>query len=235
MSVKLIVALDFEDSRKALNLVDQLDPSLCALKVGCEMFTLFGRDFVRTLVNKNFKVFLDLKFHDIPNTVAHSCIAAADLGVWMIDIHASGGMNMMQAAKKALDPYGLGRPLLIAVTVLTSMNVEDLQRLGIHESVENRVSLLAKLSYDAGLDGVVCSPHEVSAIKALCGPHFLAVTPGIRMPFDSSNDQVRITTPEMALKAGSDYLVVGRPIIEANKPADVVQTILSTIKSTHLS
>ena len=228
--VKLIIALDFDDRSAAMSLVDQLDPTLCALKVGSEMFTLFGTDFVRTLVTRQFKVFLDLKFHDIPNTVARACKASADLGVWMLNVHASGGLPMMQAAKEALASYGSARPRLIAVTVLTSMSAADLLVTGVHESLEKRVCDLACLAQLAGLDGVVCSALEVPAIKAVCGQHFLTVTPGIRLTHDIHDDQVRIITPECAVKAGSDYLVVGRPITRASQPEQVVRDILLSMK-----
>ena len=230
MSVKLIVALDFDDRREAIALVDQLDPTLCALKVGSEMFTLFGADFVKTLVARNFKVFLDLKFHDIPNTVARACKASAELGVWMLNVHASGGLAMMQAAHEALMSYGISRPKLIAVTVLTSMSSADLTSTGINQPLENRVCDLARLAEDAALDGVVCSALEVPIIKAVCHKNFLTITPGIRMLGDNQDDQSRITTPLLAIKAGSDYLVIGRPITRANHPQKVVLDILSSIK-----
>lgn len=229
MTPKLIVALDFSDHKAAMTLVDQLDPKQCALKVGSEMFTLFGPDFVKTLVAKQFKVFLDLKFHDIPNTVARACKASADLGVWMLNVHASGGLSMMLAAREALVSYGYSRPLLIAVTVLTSMNAVELLASGIQQPLEQRVCALASLAKEASLDGVVSSAHEVPAIKAACGQNFITVTPGIRLSSDNQDDQARIITPERAIKAGSDYLVVGRPITQANKPAHVVRDLLTMI------
>jgi len=230
MSKKLIVALDFDNHSSAMALVNQLDPACCALKVGSEMFTFFGTDFVKALVGKRFSVFLDLKFHDIPNTVAHACKAAAELGVWMINVHASGGLAMMQAARQALTSYGSERPLLIAVTVLTSMSASDLIAAGIHEPLEERVCTLARLAKEAGLDGVVSSALEVPAIKSACGRDFLTVTPGIRLKSNSGDDQVRVMTPEMALKAGSDYLVIGRPITQANNPERVVHDLLQSMK-----
>ena len=229
MTLKLIVALDFADYTAAMSLVDQLDPNQCALKVGSEMFTLFGPDFVKTLVAKQFKIFLDLKFHDIPNTVAHACKAAADLGVWMLNVHASGGLPMMLAARDALLSHGNSRPLLIAVTVLTSMNTAELQATGIHEPLEQRVCALARLANDAQLDGVVSSAHEVPAIKTACGQDFITVTPGIRLASDNPDDQARIITPQRAIEAGSDYLVVGRPITQASRPAQVVSHLLTMI------
>jgi len=226
MASKLIIALDFDNHSTAMALVNQLDPSLCALKIGSEMFTLFGPQFVRALVEKQFKIFLDLKFLDIPNTVAHACAAAAELGVWMINVHASGGLTMMQTARDALRPYGAHRPLLIAVTVLTSMGSDALASA---ESVESRVCELALLAQKASLDGVVCSVLEVPAIKAVCGGDFITVTPGIRFSLDNLDDQVRVSTPEAALKAGSDYLVVGRPITKASDPQQIVRNLLHTM------
>ena len=227
MPVKLIVALDFDDRAKAMALVDKLDPNQCALKVGSEMFTLFGTEFVRALVDRKFKVFLDLKFFDIPTTVGHACAAGAELGVWMINVHATGGLAMMQAARKALEPYGSTRPLLIAVTVLTSMSLADF---GHYESVEKRVCELALLAQEAALDGVVCSVLEVPAIKAMCGQDFLAVTPGIRFSSDKLDDQVRVSTPEFAIKSGSDFLVVGRSITASSDPQKIVRDLLMTLK-----
>jgi orotidine-5'-phosphate decarboxylase len=229
MSIKLIVALDFNDRSQALSLIDQLDPSQCALKIGHEMFTHFGPDFVRLLVSRQFKVFLDLKFHDIPNTVSRACKASADLGVWMINVHASGGLAMMEAASEAVQSYGTSRPLLIAVTVLTSMSTADLQSIGVKESIENRVCFLAGRAQESGLDGVVSSALEVPAIKLQCGKAFLTVTPGIRLKDSLADDQARIITPQAAINAGSDYLVVGRPITQARVPATVVHDILSSI------
>lgn len=230
VSIKLIIALDFDNLPSALTLIDQLDPKLCAVKVGSEMFTLFGTDFVKTLINRQFKVFLDLKFHDIPNTVARACTAAADLGVWMLNVHASGGLAMMQAAHKAIASYGPTRPLLIAVTVLTSMQANDLLTIGVQRSLDQQVCQLALLAKEAQLDGVVSSALEVQAIKASCGKHFLTITPGIRLPTDALNDQARVITPEQALKAGSDYLVIGRPITQATHPAKVVLDLLSRLR-----
>lgn len=227
--IKLIVALDFDNKAEALNLIHQLDPSQCALKVGSEMFTLFGMDFVRTLIKMQFKVFLDLKFHDIPNTVARACKAAAEEGVWMLTLHAMGGLQMMQHAREAIEPYGHKRPLLVAVTMLTSMHAENLLEFGITMSVENYVGALAGLAHKAKLDGVVSSAQEVAVIKKSFGKDFLVITPGIRRAGDAVNDQMRIVTPAMALQAGSDYLVVGRPITRAAKPADALRYFLLDI------
>lgn len=228
MAIKLIVALDFADKNQALALVDQLNPASTAIKVGSEMFTLWGADFVRTLVARQFKVFLDLKFHDIPTTVARACAASADLGVWMINVHASGGMAMMQAAKQALETFGPTRPLLIAVTILTSMTANELAATGVSASLAEQVNGLAKLAKLAHLDGVVCSAWEVAAIKTICGPGFLTVTPGIRPAGTEQDDQSRVNTPQLAIKAGSDFLVVGRPITQAMNPSKVINDLLLT-------
>ncbi|WP_028387607.1 orotidine-5'-phosphate decarboxylase [Legionella fairfieldensis] len=226
MSLKLIVALDFSNQNEALVLVDQLNPNQCALKIGSEMFTLFGVDWVRCLIKKGFKIFLDLKFHDIPNTVAHACCACAELGVWMINVHALGGLAMMEAAKKALEPYGNNRPLLIAVTVLTSMTEDAFPAIGLNSSMENQVRKLAMLAHKAGLDGVVCSALEAPLIKKACGQSFLTVTPGIRLSGDAKDDQARVVTPERAAQLGSDFLVIGRSITRAKEPGKVIQEFL---------
>ncbi len=231
MSSPLIVALDFHNEQDALRLVEKLDPQACALKVGSELFTLLGAHFVRKLVTKNFKVFLDLKFHDIPNTVANACKAGADLGVWMINVHASGGMKMMQSARNALESYGENKPLLIAVTVLTSFSNEDLTSVGIKVPVNDQVKNLAMLAKEAGLDGVVSSAHEVKFIKEQCGEKFITVTPGIRLVGDTKDDQTRIMTPMQAIDEGSDYLVIGRPITQSANPEKTVAEILSSLHS----
>ena len=229
MHTKLIVALDFDNRADVLSLVDALDPSQCALKVGSELFTRLGPDFVRELVRREFKIFLDLKFHDIPNTVARACHASADLGIWMLNVHASGGLDMMRAARDALDGYA-ARPLLVAVTVLTSMNAEGLASVGVSSTLDNQVAHLAMLAKDAALDGVVCSAHEVPLIKRHCGGDFLAVTPGIRMASGTQDDQSRIITPEAAIKAGSDYLVIGRPITRAQNPKQVIADLITSCR-----
>lgn len=229
MVSKLIVALDFNNQEDALNLIDKLNPASCALKIGSEMFTLFGANFIKLLVGRQFKIFLDLKFHDIPNTVAQACKACADLGVWMINVHALGGVKMMEAAKKAIEVYGNDRPLLIAVTVLTSFSEKELCKIGINYAIIEQVKLLASLAKDAGLDGVVSSAHEVQTIKQKCGNKFLTVTPGIRLSNNSRDDQTRVMTPSQAINEGSDYLVVGRPITQAPNPAMVVSEILRDI------
>lgn len=231
MSSQLIVALDFDREQDALNLVEKLDPQTCALKVGNELFTLFGTQLVKQLIARQFKVFLDLKFHDIPNTVANACKAGADLGVWMMNVHACGGMKMMHSARQAIEPYGLNRPILIAVTVLTSFSQTELAAIGIQVPIIEQVKKLALLAKDSGLDGVVCSAQEVKAIKQQCASPFITVTPGIRLASDALNDQTRVMTPKEAIAEGSDYLVVGRPITQATHPEMVVSQILKSINS----
>lgn len=229
MITKLIVALDFDNEQSAMRLVEKINPQLCALKVGHELFTLLGTQFVLKLINLGYKIFLDLKFHDIPNTVARACSVAADLGVWMINLHASGGLSMMLAARKALDHYGKEKPILLAVTVLTSMNSLQLGEIGIETSVENQVQKLTQLSFQAGMDGVVCSALEVPMVKELCGDGFLTVTPGIRLVTDPKDDQSRIVTPTDAVKLGSDYLVIGRPITRNKNPESALISILESL------
>lgn len=230
MSIKkpyIIVALDFSDKKSALDFVNQVDPSLCALKIGKNMFTRLGPDFVCELIQKKFRVFLDLKFHDIPNTVFDACTAAAELGVWMVNVHVSGGIEMMRAARRAIDAFPVEkRPLLIGVTVLTSLDDENLKWLGINDSVENTVLRFAQAAQSCGLDGVVCSAKEARLLKEKCGKDFLLVTPGIRLESDNSDDQKRIVTPQDALAAGVDYLVMGRSITQAKDPAAVLRRLL---------
>ncbi len=221
---KIIVALDYADADSALNLVNQLDPALCRLKVGKELFTAAGPQFVEKLTKSDFGVFLDLKFHDIPNTVAKACTAASNLGVWMLNVHASGGLEMMQAAKQAVDD-STGKPLLIAVTVLTSMNQETLRQVGIEAELATHVLNLAKLTKQAGLDGVVCSAQEAQMLRSNLGDDFCLVTPGIRPANASKDDQSRIVTPADALRLGSSYLVIGRPITKAADPLAALEAI----------
>ena len=219
MKYNLIVALDFNEKSKALDLIGKLDPTLCALKVGSEMYTLFGPDFVSLLVARGFKVFLDLKFHDIPTTVAKACLAAAQLGVWMINVHAAGGKAMLSAASSALlDLPAQQRPILLAVTVLTSMQASDLAGIGVKRDLHEHVLSLAKLARDSGLHGVVASAFEAPKLKELCGNDFIIVTPGIRKVNNCNDDQKRVVTVQEAHKLGSDYLVVGRPITQAPDP-----------------
>ena len=226
---KIIVALDYPDARAALEMADRLDPALCRVKVGKELFTAAGPALVETLVARGFGVFLDLKFHDIPNTVASACKAAARLGVWMMNVHASGGRAMMQAAKDALTlADGAARPKLIAVTVLTSMAQTDLADIGMQGSPGDAVLRLARLAKQAGLDGVVCSAQEARALRTACGAGFNLVTPGIR-PAEGTlgalDDQKRVMTPRAAVDAGADYLVIGRPITQAADPVAMLQRI----------
>ena len=221
---KIIVALDYADADSALRLVNQLDPALCRLKVGKELFTAAGPQLVEKLTRSDFGVFLDLKFHDIPNTVAKACAAASNLGVWMLNVHASGGLEMMQAAKQAVD-NSAGKPLLIAVTVLTSMNQETLHQVGIKAELTTHVLNLARLTKQAGLDGVVCSAQEAQMLRSDLGHDFCLVTPGIRPANASKDDQSRIVTPADALKLGSSYLVIGRPITKAADPLAALQAI----------
>ena len=230
MTSKIIVALDYEKESDALALVDQIDPSLCRLKVGKEMFTTLGINFVKQLHQRNFDVFLDLKYHDIPNTVARAVRSAADLGVWMVDLHASGGLRMMEEAKRILEPYGKDAPLLIAVTVLTSMEDLDLLQIGINASPMEQVLRLAHLTQHAGLDGVVCSPQEVEILRNACGEQFKLVTPGIRPIGADFGDQRRVMTPTAAIRAGSDYLVIGRPITKADNPVEILRSINASIR-----
>ena len=223
----VIVALDFPSENEALQLVDQLEPALCRLKVGKELFTRCGPDLVKQLVDKKFDVFLDLKFHDIPNTVAQACQAAADLGVWMLNVHALGGEKMMLAAKQAL--AGKDAPLLIAVTWLTSSGQVELDALGIKSTPQQMVSRLAAMSQNAGLDGVVCSAQEVPVLRQEMGNEFLLVTPGIRLADAKQDDQCRVVTPIKAMTDGSSYLVIGRPITRAKDPCKVLRTINNEI------
>jgi len=226
---KICVALDFDNQQQALAFIDSIDPQSCRLKVGKEMFTYFGPDFVRTLVEKGFDVFLDLKFHDIPNTVAKAVAAAAELGVWMVNVHATGGEKMMRAAAASLQPYGDKAPLLIAVTVLTSMEQSELPLIGVSSPLDEHVKRLASLAKECGLDGVVCSAQEATSLKSLLGSTFKLVTPGIRPVGSAVGDQKRIMTPTQAVEAGSDYLVIGRPITQAAKPADVLNSINNSL------
>ncbi|MBY5920371.1 orotidine-5'-phosphate decarboxylase [Ferrimonas balearica] len=226
---KVLVALDFASEKDAMAFVDRIDPSQCRLKVGKEMFTLFGPQFVKALADKGFEVFLDLKFHDIPNTVARAVAAAAELGVWMVNVHATGGSKMMAAAKEALAPYGEKAPKLIAVTVLTSMGEEELPELGVKRSGDEQVLALASLAKQAGLDGVVCSAREAAMLKAELGQDFQLVTPGIRPAGADLGDQRRVMTPAEAIQAGSDYLVIGRPITQSEDPLATLKAINASL------
>ncbi|WJG11166.1 orotidine-5'-phosphate decarboxylase [Aliiglaciecola sp. LCG003] len=227
---KIIVALDFDNRDKALNVVSQLDASQCKLKVGKEMFTYFGPEFVKELVRRQFDVFLDLKFHDIPNTVGKACLAAADLGVWMLNVHASGGPKMMENAKQQLSTLGKNQPKLIAVTVLTSMDQAQLKAIGISQTPEQHVLRLANLTADCGLDGVVCSAQEAPILRDKLPSDFLLVTPGIRPIGSEQGDQSRIMTPPDAIIAGVDYMVIGRPITQAADPLASLQQINDSLQ-----
>lgn len=225
---KILLAFDFDDVQTAYALAEQLNPRLCRIKIGKALFTRAGVTVVERLQAGGFEIFLDLKYHDIPNTVADAVRAAADLGVWMVNVHASGGRKMLTAAAEALAQRHQA-PLLIAVTVLTSMAEAELDDIGVTRGLAEQVAALTALSYDCGLQGVVCSAHEAAAVKAATARDFLTVTPGIR-PFGSaSDDQSRIMTPERALASGSDYLVIGRPITAAADPLAALESIAADI------
>lgn len=225
----LIIALDFEQPEPALALAKQLGSERCRLKIGQELFTRSGTKIVEDLVKQGFEIFLDLKYHDIPNTVARACLAAADLGVWMINIHALGGRDMLLAAREALEKRH-HHPLLVAVTILTSLEKLDLYAVGLHGLLEDNVLRLARLSHSCDLDGVVCSPHEIVSIRKIIGQDFKLVTPGIRPSDSSQNDQKRTMTPAEALKLGADYLVIGRPITAAPDPLQALLEIEASIE-----
>lgn len=231
---RVIVALDFANPMRALGLAERLDPHECGLKVGKELFVTAGPDPVRWMVERGFNVFLDLKFHDIPNTVAQACAAATRLGVWMLNVHAAGGRPMLKAARDAVAATaaeaGRPRPLLVAVTVLTSLDQAALHETGIDLDAGRHVLRLAALARDCGLDGIVCSPIEAGSMRSAFGPEFALVTPGIRLAGSPRDDQVRVTTPEMAAAAGADYLVIGRPITAAADPMAVLAEINLALK-----
>ncbi len=227
---KIVIALDYAQAPAALALVERLDPQLCRLKVGKELFTAEGPRFVEELIRRDFGVFLDLKFHDIPNTVAKACEAAARLGVWMLNVHASGGRAMMEAAREAVDKSGQS-PLLIAVTVLTSMDQSALDEIGIDGKLQDQVLRLAELTARSGLDGVVCSAQEAPLLRQHVGSGFCLVTPGIRPASASKDDQSRVVTPADALRQGSSYLVIGRPITQAADPLKALHAIHREISS----
>lgn len=224
----VIVALDYAAADAALNLVDQLSPKSCRLKIGKELFTREGPQLVRECVDRGFDVFLDLKFHDIPNTTAKAVAAAADLGVWMVNVHCSGGRKMMEAAARELETAG-SSTLLIGVTVLTSMGAEDLRELGVQLSPAEQVMHLAAMAKDSGLHGVVCSAREAADLTSKLGPDFLKVTPGIRPASSAQDDQVRVMTPQRAIEAGSNYLVIGRPITAAANPKAALLEIVKEL------
>lgn len=225
---KVIVALDFPDADSALEFSRKLTPGLCRLKVGKELFTSAGPELVARLIDAGFDVFLDLKYHDIPNTVKAACAAAARLGVWMLNVHALGGESMMRAAREGIE-VAAKRPFLLAVTVLTSMSQTDLTPLGIDQPLPRLVEKLASLSANCGLDGVVCSAREAAALRQLLGDGALLVTPGIRPLWAASDDQHRIVTPEQALADGASYLVIGRPITRHANPSEALSRINDSI------
>jgi orotidine-5'-phosphate decarboxylase len=225
---RVIVALDYPDAKSAWQLVRLLEPGLCRLKVGKELFTSAGPQFVGELAGEGYEVFLDLKFHDIPTTVARACRAAAGLGVWMLNVHALGGERMLIAAREALE-QGSRPPLLVAVTILTSMDERDLHAVGLSGTPEENVIRLATLAHQCGLDGVVCSSRETATLRARFGAGFRLVTPGIRPSGSEADDQRRVMTPVEALSNGSSYLVIGRPVTQADDPPGVLRTINSEL------
>ena len=228
-SSPLIIALDYPSMDAALCMADRLDPDRCRVKVGKELFTRSGPSVLDALHGRGFEVFLDLKFHDIPNTVAAAVQAAAEQGVWMVNVHACGGRRMMEAARERLEQNGLSTHL-IAVTVLTSMTADELASTGVSSPLDEHVEHLAKLAKDSGMDGVVCSAQEAARLKAACGDDFLKVTPGIRPSFAQAGDQRRIMTPQQAMEAGSTHLVVGRPVTQAEDPMAALAAIEDELK-----
>ncbi|MDH5436834.1 MAG: orotidine-5'-phosphate decarboxylase [Gammaproteobacteria bacterium] len=227
---RIIVALDFPEQKKALDFIARIEPGHCRLKVGKELFAGAGPTFVEKLVASGFDVFLDLKFHDIPNTVAGACTVASQLGVWMLNVHALGGRRMMMAAREALEkqPHA---PILLAVTVLTSMDENDLAEIGVSGKPEENVLRLARLAKDSGMDGVVCSAQEAHMLSASLGSDFCLVTPGIRPKGGEAGDQRRVMTPAEAIKSGAHYLVVGRPVTQSEDPMSVLLTMESEISA----
>ncbi|MDQ2963172.1 MAG: orotidine-5'-phosphate decarboxylase [Pseudomonadota bacterium] len=232
---KVIVALDFADPTQAMALVHRLDPADCALKVGKEMFVAAGPDPVRRMSERGFRVFLDLKFHDIPNTVARACAAATRLGIWMLNVHAAGGRAMLLAARESVArtaaERSTPRPLLIAVTVLTSLGAKDVAEIGFAETPESIALRLARLAADCGLDGAVCSAVEAPELRRILGNGFKLVTPGIRPAGSADDDQSRIVTPEAAMAGGADYLVIGRPITHAADPLEALARINKSLEA----
>jgi orotidine-5'-phosphate decarboxylase len=225
---RVIVALDFPDAGAALAMAARLDPALCRVKVGKELFVAAGPAVVERLQASGFEVFLDLKFHDIPNTVAGACRAAARLGVWMLNVHAGGGSAMMRAAREAVEGFPK-RPLLIGVTVLTSLSDAELGEIGFAGSAADNVARLARLAAASGLDGVVCSAEEATMLRETLGAGFVTVTPGIRLPGDAKGDQSRVVTPEDAVRRGAHYLVIGRPVTQSADPSATLQSIMRSL------
>jgi len=226
---RIIVALDYADQKQALNFIDRTSPDLCKLKVGKELFTRSGPRFVESLVVKGFDVFLDLKYHDIPNTVRQAVYAAGQLGVWMVNVHALGGVSMLEAAREGIEMIGVNRPYLIAVSLLTSMSKTDLQQLGIEQEPQAFVERLARLAIDSGLDGLVCSAREARGLRAILGDAPLLVTPGIRPEGSASDDQQRIATPHQAIADGASYLVIGRPVTQHPDPSEALRSINASL------
>ncbi|WP_020406761.1 orotidine-5'-phosphate decarboxylase [Hahella ganghwensis] len=226
---RIVVALDFSERKALESFVDRIDPSLCRLKVGKELFTTFGPEIVHWLQNKGFEIFLDLKFHDIPNTTAQAVKAAANMGVWMVNVHASGGRRMMEACREILQPFNQP-PLLIAVTILTSLSDVEIQEIGYDGQAQEMVNRLASLSKDCGMDGVVCSAQEAPMLRRDLGAGFALVTPGIRPLFATRDDQTRIVTPSQAIADGSHYLVIGRPITRAEDPLQALNLVRQEIE-----
>jgi len=229
MHKRIIIALDFADELSCLSFLQTIDPSLCRVKVGKELFVRCGPALVEKIHALGFEVFLDLKFHDIPNTVAAACRSAAAMGVWMVNVHASGGKAMMEAAHASLQTFDTP-PLLIAVTVLTSFDQAQFELLGYQRTLKDQVLHLAHLTQQSGLDGVVCSPLEAAQIRQLCGSDFKLVTPGVRPSGSAVNDQQRIMTPQDAIKSGADYLVIGRPITQHPQPDQQLRHIQQQIE-----
>lgn len=227
---KIIVALDYPDANAALGMADQLDPARCRLKIGKELFTRCGPQIVKVLQDKGFDIFLDLKYHDIPNTVAKACAAAADLGIWMLNVHTLGGPAMMSAAREAIGSHSQA-PLLIGVTLLTSMDQQTFDAIGLQGTISDTVLRLAVMAADNGLDGVVCSAHETTMLKAELGSQFQLVTPGIRPAGSAKGDQHRIMTPRQAVQAGSHYLVIGRPITASKDPMQKLMEIEAELQA----
>lgn len=226
---RIVVAMDFDNADQCLAMAKRLSPQDCRLKVGKELFTVCGPKIVEQLMSLGFEIFLDLKFHDIPSTTSKAVNAAAELGVWMVNVHASGGERMMDAARETLERRRGKVPLLIAVTVLTSMEASDLSGVGIASSPEEQVMKLANLAQGCGLDGVVCSAQEAALMRARFGNKFCLVTPGIRLDTSPSDDQRRTLTPAAAIAAGSSYLVIGRPITQSPNPAETCQSIINSL------
>ncbi len=229
---RIIVPLDTPRLEDALALVARLDPKLCRVKIGKELFVAAGPEAVQRVHERGFEVFLDLKFHDIPNTVAGACRSAAKLGVWMMNVHASGGETMLRAAREAVSSV-VRPPMLIAVTVLTSLTNDDLERVGYTGSVMENVERLARIARACGLDGVVCSAQEATLVRKATGDDFTLVTPGIRLESDNRDDQARVVTPRDAVRLGANYLVIGRPITGSPDPAATLQSINESLAEAH--